>query len=184
MLEAFRPLRTCAADMSVLPYLLGTTKAVAKCVVGGPLTESNKAPTYGTPSNCVAAHPLMARPSGIEPLACTRTNTSGCKLHGQCGDFSESRPGAVTLERARRWGERCFQGPECLDSRHSHRSRDSDVGRTMAMLRPYSDRLVRHGDGQSLRRPGFRLTIRRNTCADAQGPRSGIGLWSYGLPAR
>jgi hypothetical protein len=45
MLEALRPFRTCAADMSMLPYLLATTKAVAKCVVGCPPLEPNRAPT-------------------------------------------------------------------------------------------------------------------------------------------
>ena len=48
--------------MSMLPNLLVTTKAVAKCVVGCPLTESNNAPTYGTPPNCAAEHPLTFPP--------------------------------------------------------------------------------------------------------------------------
>ena len=54
MLVALRPFRTCAADMSMLPCSLATTKAVAKCSVGLPPAESNRAPTYGTPPNGAA----------------------------------------------------------------------------------------------------------------------------------
>jgi len=43
MLEALRPLRMCAADMRMLPYLPATTKAVPKCLVGCSLLESNRA---------------------------------------------------------------------------------------------------------------------------------------------